>query len=306
MDKTMRKIPLLLMAILPWLCPRVHAQVWCPSGARWVYDTGSPWAESWTQFTYVGDTLMDGILAQHIENTGFISQLFGNDTLIQTSGPDVITRTVPGSVLEWSAGMAEWDTLYWFDAVPGDSWIPAWAFSGECPEGHRLVVLDTGTVVIDGVELRSMDVQRSTDDQPTGPIETVFERIGNTQGFFQWVPDCGGALECYCTFGCYSDQTLSYPAAGSACGLPVSISVNTEKGAAIDVYPNPGMDVLHITTTGKGLAVVRVTDTSGRDMAQLALTTQTIALSTLQWPPGVYVVEVTTSEALSTVKWIKQ
>lgn len=104
-----------------------HAQSWCPPGATWIYNTSDPMlGVSFEGFNYVGDTVLDGFVSEHIARTGVMTVIWGIDTLIISHGPDVVTRTEPDIVYYWLPMSQEWDTLHWFGAVPGDKWTPGW------------------------------------------------------------------------------------------------------------------------------------------------------------------------------------
>lgn len=241
-----------------------EAQQWCPSGATWIYDTGSPWTTALTQYAYTGDTVVDGHLAQRIEVDGQITDWFGEDTVIVTTGPDLVTRLVDEVVMLWLPVAETWDTLYWFGAELGDHWQPPWAFGAECPPDYGLFVLETGTMNVDGVELRTLLVERRQGSQSIGSPEWIAERIGTLSGYFLPMADCGGVIECYCTFGCYQDQTIQYPSTGQDCAIPTAVNGPPEQDAAFSVWPNPSHGFLQYMASTPESVDIMVRDGMGR------------------------------------------
>lgn len=181
-----------------------QAQSWCPPGARWLFDTGNPWQVAQTEVTYVGDTIVDGFVSQKLERHYKLVQSFGNDTLIEGYHTPWITRVEGDMVLDKVEGV--WDTLFHFGAVPGDSWQSNWLDGLECPD-HTLHVVDTATVLIDGVALRQLDLDIYFEGVPIGwGGVAITERIGGA--FWLGPPPCG-VYECYCTMICYQDNQVS-------------------------------------------------------------------------------------------------
>ncbi|HRN38048.1 MAG TPA: T9SS type A sorting domain-containing protein [Flavobacteriales bacterium] len=74
---------------------------------------------------------------------------------------------------------------------------------------------------------------------------------------------------------------------------------------SVRLWPNPGTDVLHIETGTTGRVGVQVCDATGRAVLA-AWGTGVLKLSSAALSPGVYFIEVTTSEGRQTVKWMKQ
>ncbi len=241
-----------------------QAQQWCPPGATWIYDTGSPWTTALTQYAYTGDTVVDGHFAQRIEVDGQITDWFGEDTVIVTAGPDLVTRLAADVVMLWLPVTQTWDTLYWFGAEVGDRWQPPWAFGEECSPEHGLFVLETGTMNVDGLELRTLLVERRQGAQSIGTPEWIAERIGTLSGYFLPMADCGGVIECYCAFGCYQDQTIQYPSPGQDCAIPTAVVGPPEREAALSVWPNPGYGFLQYVASTGGFVDVMVRDGMGR------------------------------------------
>lgn len=218
----------ILIESFAWASLTAQAQSWCSPGARWVYNSSDPTlGASYNSFTYAGDTVVDGHAGQRIEQHGVISHIWGNDTLITTSGPDIVTRMEPGIVLWWLANLQEWDTLYWFGATVGDSWSPGWQqgtpeWPGACDEGAYLTVLGTSSTEVNGVALGTL-AMGVMHDGGVVDVFTIVERMGNTTGYFIPRPTYCLVDECLCSFICYRDDQINSPS-GGPCELPLAVS----------------------------------------------------------------------------------
>ena len=221
-------------------CLSLVAQSWCPPGAQWIYDVGSPWITALEQFTYSGDTIVDGYPAQRIDR---VYQQTSPMNVVATGG-FFFTRTNGDVVWEWNG--TEWDTLYWFSALPGDHWQPFWPYQEVCPD-HAWQVQDTSTTVVSGIPLRTLLLEITESGVPTGQTQTIYERMGGGGGDgFPGLPPspCGGIYECYCAFGCYQDQDIV--PVGGPCALSLSAPTLMGRDQGLQVFPNPVSDVVTI------------------------------------------------------------
>lgn len=283
------------------------AQSWCPPGARWKFDTGSPWSASQVLCNYVGDTVIDDFDAQAIEQVFQLTENFGTDTLIQHNWGKKFTRTDGEVVWEWNGEM--WDTLYWFTALPGDEWQPFWAFGEVCPD-HVIHVLDTGTMVVDGIPLRSLTVELREAGVSVGWQSSITERIGGYGGnLFPGLPPCGAIYECYCSFLCYRDQDIG---TNGSCELPVTVGMmevpKAMQGQQLNVYPDPGEGLLHITLTGVSHPwTLTMTGASGEVVLRSSGTGAASQLNTSGLASGLYLLQVAIGNG-GTLRhrWIKQ
>lgn len=103
--------------------------------------------------------------------------------------------------------------------------------------------------------------------------------------------------------GIIRDITMTFNA--KLHGLSVGINEVDQPAWQVRVWPNPGTDVLHIEAAVKGRMDVQVRDATGRSVLA-AWGMGVLELSTSGHSPGVYFIEVTTSEGRQTVKWMKQ
>ena len=235
------------------------AQNWCPPGATWIYDSyGFVGLQGYTMFTYGGDTLLGGeagqLITAYTVGIDFNQQV---DTLIYPGA--TITSHNGDLVSVWSDAEQAWDTLYNFAAVPGESWLPPFAQLGLCGGaefGDAVQVLDTGTVVIDGVPLRYLDIHNGFYDG------RITELLGWSMGMvlFEgcWVQ------ECYCDLRCYHDDALSYvrPGYTEACEA-IPNGIQERESRSLEIFPNPGNDKFTLTLP-RGSYTIELFDAAGR------------------------------------------
>lgn len=107
----------------------------------------------------------------------------------------------------------------------------------------------------------------------------------------------------------FDDGTVSDTSMTMICklhGLSVGIHEPERPSWNLQVFPNPGTDVLHIEAGAKGRTGVRVLDGTGRQVLAASGSTGTLELNSGSLAPGVYVVEVRTAQGRRTVKWTKR
>lgn len=238
-------------------------------------------------FNYVGDIQSMGTTLQHID---WYVDGFSYNEPYQESGPPVFTQTT-GDVV-YIQGSSQFDTLFHFAAVPGDSWHPAPWIGGD---EYRLHVLDTGSTTIDNVSLRFLVVANAWS------TDTVMERLGNLLGFMlPWMGaannDPGGPLRCY------SDDQIDHvlPWWDLDCTSVVNVP---ETGAEEPmIFPNPGLDHFTILLPS-GPHTVTVLDATGRTVLHQRTRDNRSAINTDQLKAGIYAVRV--DDGQRTLIWAK-
>jgi hypothetical protein len=265
----------------------VSAQTWCPPGATWTYGTDFFGLYGYSQYVYVSDTLVGGQLAHRIDAQGAMSY-FGQTQTDQWSQPiAAITAQIGDVVSSWSDAAQAWDTLFWLGAVPGDSWIRRGGPNGDCDPPDSLVIVDTTTVVYNGLALRQWTVEQRADGM-TMFIETFTERLGWTMNFSPY-PACiiwDGPVG----MRCYSDQDISVNFTGLGCETLVGID---ERAASLSlsVLPNPG--TTHFTLDlPPGPHTITLFDATGRMVLQRRTTDARPMIDTEGLPAGLYRITV--------------
>jgi len=286
-----------------WLCGSdASAQSWCPPGAHWLFDTGSPWSTVQTLRTYAQDTVIDGYTAQRIDYSFRLIEFGGIDTLIEAIGTAGYTRYEEEVVDERVDG--GWDTLYWFGAVPGDEWAPSEPVENIC--GQVFHVLDTSSTIIDGVQLRVVSGEMREAGASIEVPFSITERIGGGWGgsIFPWLPTCG-IIECYCALLCYSDQEIATSPGGEC---EITLSAAEAGGNTVQrLFPNPGTDRFTIQWNTPGPTTIQVRDAMWRIVRTGRYTNTSITVDASAWPPGLYHVVVSdVAGAVRVMKWLKE
>lgn len=253
-------------SLLPTLCvpALLSAQPWCTPGAEWHWTKYGFEMSGYAHDRYVQDTLVGGRMAQHIHRSGYIILHWVSDTVAVEQ--DHFTAVDGSTVLLWTEHTTDWqwDTLFRFDAAPSDSWVPAGDFwsEGSCV----LTVMDTATVVLDGLPLRQLTASFHAPD--IGPFEwtqTITERIGHEWGNWTMPYSCvvDGDAD---IFRCYHDADISVTAPQWNWGCDSGTSVREVVGVGITALPNPGRS---FTLTGySGVGTVQLFDASGRSISR--------------------------------------
>ena len=74
----------------------------------------------------------------------------------------------------------------------------------------------------------------------------------------------------------------------------------------IMAYPNPGRHFFVVETDGLEILEVRVLDASGRVVQQLSAGRATkVRINSVNWSPGVYLLEARTDEGVRTVRVVR-
>jgi hypothetical protein len=265
-----------------------NAQSWCPPGAQWTYEAGM-FLAGFNRMSYTHDTLIAGFNAQVIDRYSAIQYpqpppdpLFSGPPYISYTPISVITRSEADVVYTLQGGV--WDTLYWFGAVPGDRWFPSHINDTTC---MPLIVTDTGTIVIDGVPLRRLEVAGYT----------VIERIGCTWDMFLYCPNW--IIDGPMGMRCYRDNEIS---SGSDCEALVGVDEKTEEERPI-CAPNPGTD--HFTLSlPPGTHAITLVDATGRAVLHQNANGGRAIFDTAGLPSGIYFVRI--DHGVQPVRWVKE
>jgi hypothetical protein len=253
--------------------------------------------------TYVGDTLYEGRTAQHITVTDIVmNYLFPPQDTVQWN---LYTSVQDSIVFQWT-DTEGWDTLYWFNAVPGDRWYPPGMPISESELCNAVQVTDTSHVDINGYSLRNL-ICAFLDQSGaiTSYAFNITERVGTGSMHFP----AGACVVDEGAWGPHTYMDTAFPlldnGTGSGCdhfsGIADSPTVSHPS-----IFPNPGTDILHVETGTKDGMNVLMRDATGRVVLSASGATGSLELNSAGLLPGVYFIEVNTAEGRRTVKWIKQ
>ncbi len=88
--------------------------------------------------------------------------------------------------------------------------------------------------------------------------------------------------------------------------LAIGVDESTAPETGVQIFPNPGTDLVHIETGLKGPTEVRVLDATGRTVLKATSESSSMALGCANLSPDLYLVEVRTPEGRQTARWMKQ
>ena len=297
-----RPVLLSLLALLLSVIPEARAQSWCPPGATWNYHINAWMTDGSVIRTYTGDTMIDGWNAQCIHEQGEQLTYWNNDTIL-------INRTSFTSVQDsviylrgvWG-GMAVWDTLFRFDAQIGDRWFPPGADS-VCMDGlaGMLEVMDTATVIVDGLPLRTWDLAYLDGaGAPFWEAGTVIERLGYLFGL-TILPGTCIIIEYGESLRCYEDDQMEYHASGWTYDCSSTSGFAELATRVLRPVPNPGTDTFCLELAF-GQNEITILDGVGRVVAKERVGGGVVRMDTASLVPGVYLVRA--SDGTATL-WMK-
>jgi hypothetical protein len=278
------------------------AQSWCPPGATWVHsyaDQAFGGAQGVTRIVYEGDTLVGALTAQKLRETTVTAPWGSSDYVSYTNATPIITRYSDGIVFVWDWGNA-YDTLMWFSASPGQFW--SGPGMGDDPFA-RLTVLDTSTVVIDGVALRQLLIERSFWEW--APPDTLRERMGFSfnylNGWSWFITD-----QPWAGLRCYSDDEITFTSANvTDCGFTLRVN-EFSAGSVLDIFPNPG--TIHFSLTlPPGPHTITLFDATGRMVLEQRTSEERPVIGTEHLPAGLYRITVRDEQgSVMGATWVKQ
>ncbi len=140
-----RNLLILLFILCNLVLKRADAQetVWCPPGAQWHFQAGTNAVTGYTELKYVSDTIVDGISCKKLtECTQTLNWPDSSLNSLDCSNTHFTSQS-NGVIYPYGYnddyGYSFWDTLFNFNAVPGQSWHLFLAAPDEFVE-----VIDTG------------------------------------------------------------------------------------------------------------------------------------------------------------------
>jgi hypothetical protein len=281
----------------------VAAQQWCPPGAKWHhrYSNLSIGDVGYAHTAYAGDTVIDGGTAQRIHSTAHLYSL-QNQSYHSFEFFFMYTREANGLVEVWDGSV--FDTLFHFNAVPGDGWHLPGPIQDPSP---RMVVLDTGHVELGGEWLRYLVLDMGPYSVLTS-TDTLYEKLGLRFGFihpvFSYIADAG--IE---ELRCYKDDQMEVIVApdGIPCDQILSASSGAWERAPLGVYPNPSLDKIQLLHGPvNAYNTIMIHDLDGRTYLNIiSWQSESIDISSLK--AGVYYLSIWSNgvRISSGIPWIK-
>lgn len=245
----MKKITLLLL--LSFFISNFSAQNWCPPGATWYYKeyNGVTSTDGVIKYQYVRDTLINSINAKLIKGvfTGKQVGAYPYPIGIINNYGTYITYEANRVVYLYKNG--NFDTVVNYNATVGDKW-KCLRSSGGCGPARYLTVTDTGHLMVNGLNLKTLVMYDTNKIFATPKIHktTAIEKVYNFSGGYApevlfrvyCDPQENGAYEfSTITFLCYSDDNFSpYGASANACNI-TGLNETSAGLSELIVYPNP-------------------------------------------------------------------
>lgn len=283
------------------------AQQWCPPGAEWNYNIIGWGSEGCGTATYLGDTILNGRVAQRIEHQELVHNYFTGTTTSSTYS--MYTTYDTGVVYLYVWVVLNWDTMYWFNAPVGARWSPAGyeVDVAQCPPpGGMVEVIGTGMEIVEGIELSFVDVQYlDFFGLPADVPIRIHERIGSR---LMGLPPVGCSIVAWpWVLRTYSDGLgTNYDSEQVELCPHITGVGNIENIPRPIPYPNPGYD--HVRFRGlRSVADVQFHDAYGRMVLSVFLLEPDQRIDVGMLASGPYVITARTEQGTSKKwNWMKE
>ncbi len=274
-------------------------------GTKWYYDYNYFWTSGYVLIESVSDTIIGNMVCRKLSKSKAIYNQVEDNVYEGIFGYEYITQ-INDSIMIYRNG--EFKKLYDFGAEVGDTLIiPGHDYDPALTNGQGVVV-DKGTIELDGQTLRYIDLKHSYDleecpwafscyvNYNNSHYNTVriCERIGNISGYLlpepYYIADAeeGGALRCY------SDNVMSVSFQDKVCDYIVSVDEISSQGS-INIFPNPANDNITIELTAD-CHTIEIYDSFGRVLMSQQVTEslshQVVDIDISKYPSGLYLVVV--------------
>ena len=294
------KVAILLMSMMVWTSG-LHAQEWAPLGATWHYHhyiQGFPPYEGYVRFEAVTDTVINGQPTRKI--------LANND---QSS---FYMHAADGVAWVYVPSAEAFDTLFNFNAIPGDHWQmvplpePLW-----CTAESWVEVVDTGSTVVSDHSLRwlAVNYHNLQDDGFEAVLpDTIVERLGPMDVFMLPQEQCNTWVSPGSIFGlfCYADAEVTFQSPSVVdCQLGMGLAAEAIS-PDVRLYPNPGLDGFTLSMSVGSLGLIAVYDARGAQVHDSGPIATSIRVDTSDWPSGLYSIHVLDDRGrLARTQWVK-
>jgi hypothetical protein len=295
--------------------------VWCGGGTEdknfsaastWVYDNTNAFYLGSTHHYYLRDTLI-GDLSFIKYGRQVTRHLLGRDTLMAEYSPYYISEKEGYTLVSFYGDPP--DTLYNFNAIPGNYWELTYG-GPEQLNDVLITVVDTFTNIRNGQQLQGQILEFDHNQTAQNPYtDTVYSGIGsihvyiNPFDFFEQGPDTrqGNVLRCFNNedlglLSFNSEQLWEYEVDCSSPPTTSSVSAIVPSYKMI-TSPNPFKESLNITNTSPRPAKAQLFTLLGQPVKKLILQPGRNVMSLPQLSSGVYFL---VSPEMPIVRIIKQ
>lgn len=280
-----------------------NAQVWCPPGATWHYDYMNFAVEGFVKFEYNGDTTINTINCKKLDITHSGYSYWNSQNY--TYSEKKYTYDSLGVIYFYVDSLSVFDTLYNFDAGPGDKWemISFHNNHPQCDSVHFVNVLDTGTTIMNSTNLKWLYVNfhYQTDFGIFDSYDTIYERIGTINQYMLPYDGCNAGLDVNegGTFRCYVDNqfTLLKRTIEDCDEMPIVGVIENNLDSYFEVFPNPTSGILKLENELQyKIESLRLFDNTGKLVLQFKDLPSEINLSGFQ--NGLYFIELITEGSI--------
>jgi hypothetical protein len=291
--------------------------VFCPPGAEWRYSVFvfGQMNDDIETIKYTGDSIVGTDTVKVLKHTrfykadnyplnmklSFIKQI-GNKVLLK----NLITKNT-------------WQTLYDFDALPGQSWIsnilkPCDA-SNTVTTLYTVIVDSVKNTTVNGINLKQLVVKYWSQQSvlPLGYEKvTITERFGANRFLFNFFCSAswsdGDILRAPL---CYKDNAFSSIQFSSVnCdGTNLGLTQNTYQNFDFQIFPNPSNRMIGIHSDSKMLdedVVISIKDLFGREVKRLKWHSEKNEIDIDQLSNGIYLLSISSKQKVyESIKLIK-
>ena len=283
--------------------------VFCPEGARWMYDNSTTNMHPPIQstFIYIGDTVLNGysnsrILKQEVRGLYSWGGTYYSERLsyFRQSGDSIFEYVDDNFEFVFDFGVEIGDTrIVHFDA-------------DLCFHLDTMLIQNIDTIEYQGIELRRFHYKLLVEDQRadiegpglSGVIESQYvERLGfmvdhPVANTYRCEGDLISEYEPR-KFTCYTDNELAvnFP---DTCNLFLSVKSDAQKNNAEIVFLNQSLQIQNATNS-----TLRVFDILGKELLQTPIYSDNQTVGIEHLPNGILIVSVETEKGRVTKKVVK-
>ena len=259
-----------------------------PPGATWYYSWTGMTLHGYYLLEEAGDTTIQNIPCKKITHSVYSVDFLGNTATYNYPNRFVYSDSDRVFLYRENA----FDTLFDFSLQVGDHY--KLSFGSEC-DTAVILITETGTMVINGEELRYYQAETGSDLNETWFFTgTITERIG---GLTQWpfgITSCEIDSDWGNEFRCYFDPEFGSFESGvePSCDYLVGINEVTIQSPGFEIFPNPARDILTLKFQGRNAVAtaIELLDMQGRTLMKYPVPAhqEQLQLDISQLSGGVY------------------
>ena len=274
-----------------------NAQDFAPIGAQWYYDERFAFSGDidYIKFTSDKDTVILGETCRKITKR---HKLYCNGR------PDVEYIFYRNdTVFFLDTVFNEFQILYVFSAVTGDSWSIKFKDENQNIDTLTISVDSVSSTLINGQNLKTLYVtySKNNDTLQQPYTSTIIERIGDIHYMFNWTPlSSSMACDANYTSGlrCYEDSILGFYPTGIAdsCNYTYSGNNDFEYSKSFELFPNPTQDEIEIKAKKFSNYTLYLFDLSGKQVKSYKVYGSKFRIDLSSVEKGIYIIRLQTDK----------